>query len=257
MAALTVVGFWGLIPAAANAQGAAAKTTTNSIGMEFVLIPSGSFLMGCNPSNEKCNDNEMPQHRVSISQPFYLGKYEVTQAQWVAVMGNNPSRMKGRDNPVETLSWKDAQVFIQKLNQKEGHNRYRLPTEAEWEYAARAGTSSAYSFGDDANALSGYAWYWGNSGKTTHPVGQKQPNPWGLYDVHGNIREWVQDCWSDNYQGAPTDGSAVDGNDCKWRVLRGGSLFSDPSFARSAYRDAGFPSLRNNGYGLRIAARTQ
>jgi formylglycine-generating enzyme required for sulfatase activity len=166
---------------------AAEKTYTNSIGMEFVLIPSGSFMMGADKNFEDASDDETPRHRVTISQPFYLGKYEVTQGEWAEVMGSNLSRFKGRSNPVENVSWDDAIEFIRRLNQKEGHCRYRLPAEAEWEYAARAGSASTYSFGDDAGQLGRYAWYGGNSGDSTHPVGQKEPNAWGLYDIHGNV----------------------------------------------------------------------
>ena len=165
----------------------------NSIGMEFVLIPSGSFVMGRDPLFEEDRDDELPQHKVNISKPFYLGKYQVTQAQWVAVMEDNPSGFKGPANPVEQVSWNDAQEFIKRLNVKEGHNRYRLPTEAEWEYAARAGADTVYFFGNDENILPVYAWFIDNSRKTPHPVGKKRPNAWGLYDVHGNVWEWVQD----------------------------------------------------------------
>ncbi|MCL2122613.1 MAG: formylglycine-generating enzyme family protein, partial [Desulfovibrionaceae bacterium] len=171
------------------------KTYTNSIGIKFVLIPAGSFLMG----SDARALNEKPPHRVHISKPFYLGKFEVTQEQWQAVMGNNPSRFKGPDNPVEGVSWEDVREFIQRLNEKEGHRRYRLPTEAEWEYAARGGTSSRWSFGDDAGLLDQYAWYKDNSEDTTHPVGQKKSNPWGLHDMHGNVFEWVQDWYGGDY----------------------------------------------------------
>ena len=158
------------VPAVAQAESAArlsgikseskteSKTFTNSIGTEFILIPAGSFMMGADENDEEADDNEMPQHRVTLSQPFYLGKYPVTQAEWVAVMGNNPSENKGRNNPVESVSWNEVQTFISRLNKKEGTNKYRLPTEAEWEYAARAGTKSAYFFGDDVGQLEQYAW---------------------------------------------------------------------------------------------------
>jgi formylglycine-generating enzyme required for sulfatase activity len=131
---------------------AADKTFTNSIGMEFVLISAGLFVMGADKNFEDADDDETPRHQVRISKPFYLGKYEVTQEQWSTVMENNPSQFKGRNNPVEQVSWNDAQEFIKHLNRKEGHKRYRLPTEAEWEYAARAGTTTTYSFGDRAIA---------------------------------------------------------------------------------------------------------
>jgi len=152
------------------------KTHRNSIGMEFVLIPAGTFQMGSDDSN--AYEDEKPVHTVRLTQPFYLGKHEVTQGQWQAVMGNNPSRFTGDPSrPVETVSWDDVQEFIRRLNSREGGAMYRLPTEAEWEYAARAGTTTRWSFGDDASQLRRYAWYEGNAGGQTHPVGQLQPNP--------------------------------------------------------------------------------
>ena len=147
-------------------------TFTNSIGMEFIWIPAGTFMMGSPDSATEAFDNEKPAHRVTISQPFYLGKYPVTQAQWEVVMGNNPSRFKGNPNlPVESVSWNDVPAFMRKLNEREGGRAYRLPTEAEWEYACRAGTTTIYSFGNDAAQLGDYAWYNENSGGETHPVG--------------------------------------------------------------------------------------
>jgi formylglycine-generating enzyme required for sulfatase activity len=168
---------------------AAEKTWSNSIGMDFVLIPAGKFMMG----SDTGDNDEKPVHEVRISKPFYLGKYEVTQGQWQAVLGNNPSNFKGDANlPVGNVSWEDVQEFIRKLNAKEGGTKYRLPTEAEWEYAARAGTTTAYSYGNDVSQLKEYAWYAENAGGKTHPVGQKEPNAWGLHDKHGNVWEWVQ-----------------------------------------------------------------
>ena len=154
----------------------------NSIGMEFVLIPAGEFEMGSPSSETGRSDNEGPVHRVTISQTFYLGKYEVTQEQWEAVMGSNPSYFFrcGSTCPVEQVSWEDVQGFIEELNQREGVGRYRLPTEAEWEYAARAGTQTAYHFGNAGNRLGLYGWYDDNSGGRPHPVGGKRPNAWGL-----------------------------------------------------------------------------
>ena len=178
-------------------QPAAPKTVRNSIGMEFVLIPAGTFQMGSNDSS----DDEKPVHTVRLSRSFYLGKYAVTQARWEAVMGHNPSRFKGDSNrPVEQVSWDDVQEFIRRLNTKESGARYRLPTEAEWEYAARAGSTTAYSFGDGVGQLGQYAWCDGNAGNTTHPVGQLQPNAWGLYDMYGNVGEWVQDRYGSVYE---------------------------------------------------------
>jgi formylglycine-generating enzyme required for sulfatase activity len=196
----------------------------NTIDMEFVLIQPGRFDMG-SPANETGRyDDEGPVHHVTISEEFYLSKYEVTEKQWHKVMGENPSDFKGDDLPVENVSWDDVQEFIKKLNGKENTHKYRLPSEAEWEYAARAGTTSRYSFGDNDSKLGEYAWYIKNSGDKTHPVGKKGANPWGLYDVHGNISEWVQDEWQDTYNGAPDDGSAwEDGVGIVLRVFRGGN----------------------------------
>jgi formylglycine-generating enzyme required for sulfatase activity len=232
-----------------------AGTRTNSIGMEFVLIPAGSFMMGAGRFEGAAVADEKPQHRVTLSKPFYLGKYEVTQEQWAAVMGNNPSRFKGRNNPVETVSWDDAQEFIRRLNAQEEHSRYRLPTEAEWEYAARAGSTGVYSFGDDSGQLEKYAWYSEPDSLrgSTYPVGQKQPNAWGLYDMHGNVYEWVQDWHGERYypnssgtdpQGPPSGSS---------RVLRGGSWLSTAEYCRSAGRNLNTPSLRYDFIGFRLA----
>ncbi len=227
------------------------KSITNSIGMEFVLIPAGEFNMG-SPSNEVGIDNEeSPVHRVKIANGFYIGKYEVTQKQWRKVMENNPSNFKGDNLPVEQVSWNDAQDFIKKLNEKEGANKYRLPSEAEWEYAARAGTKTSYSFGDDESKLGDYAWYDANSGSKTHDVGQKKPNPWGLYDMHGNVWEWVQDSYYSNYNGAPTDGSAWEG-DVSDRVRRGGSWNFNTWGCRSAFRDDFAPAYRYFNLGFRL-----
>ena len=191
--------------------------------MEFEWIPSGEFVMGSSEYEEGISSYEGPVHQVMIEKAFYMGKYEVTQAQWRAVMGDNPSYFEGDDNlPVEQVSWDDAQEFIRKLNAKEGTDKYRLPSEAEWEYACRAGTTTRYSFGDSDANLGECAWYRDNSGEKTHPVGEKKPNPWGLYDMHGNVWEWVQDVWHDNYDGAPNDGSAWESGDSTKRVNRGG-----------------------------------
>ncbi|MDR0379376.1 MAG: formylglycine-generating enzyme family protein [Candidatus Accumulibacter sp.] len=231
----------------------AGRAYTNSIGMEFVLIPDGSFTMGANKNLEEAYDNEMPPHRVHISRPFYLGKHEVTQAQWMAVMDDNPSEFKGRDNPVENVSWNDAQEFIRRLNAKEGTDKYRLPTEAEWEYAARAGTTTRYSFGDDTSNIDRHAWYRGNSGDRTHPVGQKEPNPRGLYDMHGNVWEWVQDWYGEDYYAqspASDPRGPVEGTH---RVLRGGGWSSIARSLRSADRGRNPPELRIENRGFRLA----
>lgn len=226
-----------------------APTFRNSIGMEFVLIPAGEFRMG----SENGRENEKPVHLVRITTPFYLGKYQVTQGQWEAVMGNNPSRFQGDLNrPVEQVSWEDAQEFLRRLGAKEG-KAYRLPTEAEWEYAARAGSTGAYCFGDDVKQLQDYAWYEANAQDTTHPVGQLKPNAWGLYDVHGNVWEWVQD-WFDvsYYQRSPRE-DPQGPEQGKARSLRGGSWLTLPLVARASSRSRLDPGDRLDGDGLRCA----
>ncbi|MDF1591102.1 MAG: SUMF1/EgtB/PvdO family nonheme iron enzyme [Desulfobacterales bacterium] len=207
----------------------AGKKIQNSLGMEFVYIRPGSFTMG-SPANESGRDDDEKQHQVTLTKGFYLQTTEVTQGQWQAVMGNNPSNFKncGESCPVESVSWNDAQAFIQKLNQQDGSDVYRLPTEAEWEYAARAGSATAFANGDisktgceyDAN-LDAMGWYCGNSKDTTHKVAQKKSNAWGLYDMHGNVWEWCQDWYGDYSSGSVTDHSGQSSGSS--RVLRGGS----------------------------------
>ena len=230
---------------------ASEKNYTNSIGMEFVLIPSGSFMMGADQESEPADGDEEPRHPVTISKAFYLGKFEVTQSQWVAVMGDNPSEFKGDNMPVDSVSWDDAQAFLQKLNQMEGTDKYRLPTEAEWEYAARAGTESTYSFGNDTADLGDYAWYDENSGGVTHPVGQKKSNPWGLFDMHGNVAEWVQDWYAQSYQ--PDQSIDPQGNPYgRYRVMRGGCWDYPDWYCRSSDRAAAPPDFRTNPHGFRV-----
>jgi formylglycine-generating enzyme required for sulfatase activity len=234
----------------------------NQMGMELVYVPAGSFMMGSDK-----NDFEKPIHQVTISNGFYMGRYEVTQAQWQEVMGNNPSNFKGDNLPVETVSWNDAQEFIRRLNARGDGYTYRLPSEAEWEYACRAGTT-----GDYAGNLDSMGWYWENSGDArlsgewnydrlkanndrTHPVGQKQPNAWGLYDMHGNVWEWCEDIGHENYNGAPSDGSTwMSGGDSNRRVLRGGSWDNVAVLLRSANRLRLSPVNRNYNHGLRLVA---
>jgi formylglycine-generating enzyme required for sulfatase activity len=228
------------------------KYSTNSIDMEFVLIPAGEFDMGSQSSEVGRYDDEGPVHHVTISEDFYMSKYEVTQKQWREVMGSAPSYFKGDDLPVEQISWDDVQDFIRELNKKENTDIYRLPTEAEWEYAARAGTITRYSFGDDGSDLGDYAWYIGNSAEKTHPVGQRKPNSWGLYDMHGNVYEWVQDKWHSSYEGAPADGSAWEDGSGAFRVFRGGSWGRNAEFCRSAVRDGSVPGFRADILGFRL-----
>ena len=208
------------------------------VTLEMVGLPAGQFLMGSPDSDPDAESWEKPQHQVKLNS-FAIGKYPVTQAQYQAVMGNNPSYFKNNpQNPVEKVSWNDAQAFCQKLSQITGKT-YRLPTEAEWEYACRAGTTTRFYFGDDANQLGDYAWYYGNSQGTTHPVGQKKPNAWGLYDMSGNVWEWCEDDWHYNYIGAPTDGSAwLINSDNRYhsKCRRGGSWVNYPNGCRSAIR---------------------
>jgi formylglycine-generating enzyme required for sulfatase activity len=221
-------------------------TLTNRIGMELVLIPAGTFMMGT-PIEEldaiaggdagyrDWIAHEAPPHRVHISQPFYLGKYPVTQAQWEAVMGQNPSRFKGNPNhPVEQVSWFDVLAFLQKLNDREGGRDYRLPTEAQWEYACRAGTETL-RYHEDVDAI---AWYSATSERhagQTYPVGQKLPNAWGLHDMLGNVWEWCRD-GKRNYTADPvTDPlGPIESRIC--RVIRGGVWVSSARVARAADR---------------------
>ena len=228
---------------------------------EMVVIPTGSFLMGSPPNPEQdpfsnakpvkiSQDNEKPQHRVTI-QLFAIGKYEVTQEQWYAVMGNNPSSNIGHTLPVENISWDDAQLFVQKLSQKTG-KKYRLSSEAEWEYAARGGSTTTYPWGNSESELHIYAWFYA-IGNGTHPVGLKKPNQFGLYDMIGNVWEWTQDCWNLDYSGAPTEGSAWMSGDCSQRVLRGGFWISVPLLLRSAERGKSTSSNRFSYAGFRVA----
>jgi formylglycine-generating enzyme required for sulfatase activity len=224
----------------------------NGLTLEMVGLPAGQFLMGSPDSDPDASDFEKPQHQVQVNS-FAIGKYPVTQAQYQAVMGTNPSFFKNNpQNPVENVNWNDAQAFCQKLSQITGKT-YRLPTEAEWEYACRAGTTTRYYFGDDANQLGDYAWYKANSQQTTHPVGQKKPNAWGLYDMSGNVWEWCEDDWHDNYIGAPKDGSAWLTNDNDYQIVRGGSWYDDPNSCRSAYRFDHYHRVSNfNLVGFRV-----
>jgi serine/threonine-protein kinase len=252
-------------PATANLP----RAVKNSIGMEMVLIPAGSFMMG----SENGRPDEKPVHRVTINYSFYMGKYEVTYSQRQQVTHN---LLSGGDNsPVEEVSWYDAQEFIRKLNEMNDGYTYRIPTESEWEYACRAGTT-----GDYAGNLDAMAWYANNSGRSqidadailrasgdydkrikgngdqTHPVGQKQANAFGLYDMHGNVNEWCEDFFYKDYSGAPTDGSARESSNVDFRVLRGGSWHDPPLSLRSAARMVSDPGNRSAGFGvgLRVVA---
>jgi formylglycine-generating enzyme required for sulfatase activity len=217
----------------------------NSIGMQFKLLPGGTFTMG--------EGKETP-HPVTLTKPFELGVYEVTQEQYEQVMGSKPSKFKGPRNPVEQVDWNDAVAFCRKLSElpsgKSGGYVYRLPTEAEWEYACRAGTTTTYSFGDSESELGAYAWYKDNSGRTTHPVGGKKPNGWGLYDMHGNVFEWCRD-WHGGYpSGSVTDPTGATSS--SRRVSRGGSWYDGARHCRSATRNGGAPGYRLSNHGFRV-----
>jgi formylglycine-generating enzyme required for sulfatase activity len=225
------------------------------VKLEMVLIPAGEFLMGSPDSNKDAQSWEKPQHRVRITKPFHLGKYLVTQEQWETVMGNNPSYFKGPKNPVEQVSWDDCQKFLGKLDTKIGTQggKFVLPTEAQWEYACQAGSKTLYCFGDNEARLGDYAWYRENSGNTAHPVGEKKPNTWGLYDMHGNVLEWCQDWWKDGYyKESPVDDPTgpLKGS---YRVGRGGCWSRVAGFCRSAGRSGAWPGGRYYFLGLRVS----
>ncbi len=243
---------------------------TSKTGMVLVLIPAGRFDMGSPDSDKDAYDHEKPQHPVWITRPFYLGVTEVTQGQYRAVTGENPSYFKGSDDlPVDRVSWNDAIAFCNKLSEldglkpyyrfgageRSGGEGYRLPTEAEWEYACRAGSTTRYGSGDDAAILGEYAWYNGNSGRKTNPVGQKRPNAFGLFDMHGNVWEW---CW-DEYKGDYYKESPVDDppgpapSQASDRVIRGGGWQSNPKYSRSASRSWFTPVDRFSYVGFRLA----
>jgi len=218
----------------------------NSVGMVLVPIPAGEFMMG---------EPTKPTHPVTLTKPFHLGAFEVTQEQYEKVMGKNPSHFKGTNNPVEQVSWHEAVEFCRNLSElpeeKAAGHVYRLPTEAEWEYACRAGTTTKFSFGDDESRFGQHAWFRENAQSKTHPVGEKKPNPWGLYDMHGNVFEWCRD-WYGAYPSepvtdptGPTTGSG--------RVSRGGSWDGDAATCRVAYRYAYDPSYRTLYFGFRLA----
>ncbi len=248
---------------------------TNSIGMRFVLIPPGEFDMGSTEAEVASSlkdaratkqpsyyidhlPDEAPKHQVQITQPIYLGVFEVTQAEYERVMGTNPSRFKGNPRrPVEQVTWEDAVEFCRRLSSSEAEQAtgrsYRLPTEAEWEYACRAGTTTTWYSGDDEAGLKGVAWYGGNRRRgSSQPVGQKKPNAWGLYDMHGNVREWCSDWWQREYTtltvSDPTGPAAG-----SLRVLRGGCWSHDARICRSAYRFRDPPARPDYNLGFRVA----
>ncbi|MEI6150446.1 MAG: formylglycine-generating enzyme family protein [bacterium] len=222
------------------------------VKMELVWIAPGEFMMG-SPANQADRSGDESQRRVRISKGFWMGKYEVTQAQWEKVMGNNPSSYKnaGAKAPVESVSWNDCQTFLERLyGRLQGGLRARLPTEAEWEYACRAGTTTRFTTGDNDTDLDRVGWYESDSGGTTHPVGQKQANAWGLYDMHGNVWEWCRDWYGTYDSGAATDPTGPSSG--SGRVLRGGSWFTNVGFCRSAARSCHDPAVTSFNRGFRV-----
>lgn len=244
-----------------NAADEATVELPGGASMEFVLIEPGTFSMGSPESEPDRDDWEGPQHKVTISHAFYFGRYEVTQGQWLSVMGTSPwhgQKMVIEDprHPATYISWEDAQKFIHRLNEAAGDSLYRLPTEAEWEFACRCGTTTRWSFGDDSTVIGDYAWYSGNTwtiGEAyPHAVGLKQPNPWGLYDMHGNVWEYCQD-WFGNYRDEEqTD--PVGATSSRLRVSRSGDILR-PEYLRCAYRNANPPTMVGDGLGVRLVLR--
>ncbi len=220
--------------------------------MTFSFIPTGSFLMGCN--DKKGSANEKPMHRVTLTNGFFLGIHPVTQAQWKAITGANPSHFLGDDRPVEQVSRDDCQKFCQKLTvHLMGRGSVRLPTEAEWEYACRAGTTTGYHTGDSEAALKKAGWYSGNSGDQTHPVGVLATNAWGLHDMHGNVWEWCRDRYGTYVGSDQADPQGRTKGDS--RVLRGGGWYGHPAGCRAACRHWSRPDVRDHGYGFRCVFR--
>lgn len=223
-----------------------ALVSGGTVDFEMVRLPGGQFLMG----SERGIDLERPVHSVTLK-PFAIGKYEVTQAQWKAVMGgDNPSTFRGGDDlPVENVSWDDIQSFLKRLG-----NGYRLPTEAEWEYAARGGTLTDFFHEEKPGKTGEYAWFNANAGEKTNPVGKKLPNQYGLFDVYGNVWEWCEDDWHDSYDGAPNDGRAwVEEPRTEQRPVRGGSYKFDEISCRSADRGRNSADFRSPDGGFRLA----
>ncbi|HRE22353.1 MAG TPA: formylglycine-generating enzyme family protein, partial [Rhabdaerophilum sp.] len=235
----------------------------------LVVVPKGEFRMG-SPEGEKDRDaDEGPVRTVTIAQPFAVGRYEVTRGQFRAFVRatghaqsgtpckwDSPGIEQADDHPVVCVDWNDAQAYVAWLSKVTGRT-YRLLSEAEWEYAARGVTSASaphprFHFGDSEGSLGTYAWFSGNSGSRTHPVGGKQPNGWGLYDMHGNVWEWVQDCYVDSYNGAPIGGAVRDGAATCTRVVRGGSWINPPRGLRATDRDGGAPDYRDTDLGFRV-----
>ncbi len=230
-----------------------AHSFSNSIGIEFVLVPAGSFQMGAH-ENEDATSKEKPRHQVTISKPFYISKHEITQKQWENVMGHNPSVHVGPTRPVDRVSWNDVQIFLQRLNGREKTTTYKLPTEAQWEYAARAGSETSYCYGDDQQGkkLIQYGWFEANSNKQSQPIGELKPNDWGIHDMHGNVQEWVQDRFDRKYYSKSPATDPHGPEKGRKRVTRGGSWINPAYHCRSAARAYYSPDYVDNDIGLRI-----
>ena len=222
----------------------------DGISIEMVKVEAGTFMMGATSEMKDPYDDEKPVHQVTLTNDYYMGKYEVSQALWEAVMGSNPSEYKGDNLPVETVSWNDCQEFISKLNSMTGR-KFRLPTEAEWEYSARGGKKSrSYQYSGSSN-ISGVAWYDGNSGSKTHPVGTKQANELGIYDMTGNVWEWCSDWYGFYSSSSQTNPTGADSGSS--RVFRGGSWYGNARYCRLSFRDCTPPDCRGYNLGLRLA----
>ncbi|MDR1109323.1 MAG: formylglycine-generating enzyme family protein [Deltaproteobacteria bacterium] len=243
------------------AQGdARAPIVTNSVDMTFVLVPAGRFLMGAGPGFRGDGEYERPAHEVSISRPFRLSRGEVTFEQWNRVMGGvrfyGEKGRKGQRGlvPIDNVSWEDATEFVARLNELEGTSKYRLPTEAEWEYAARAGTATAYFFGDDPAGMAAFAWCGeGFAQGGTHPVMTREPNQFGLHDMLGNVSEWVADWFSPSYYGPKASRDPRGPASGEEKVHRGGAFASDPKTCQAAWRESDLPGLRSLNIGFRVA----
>ncbi|MBI4880789.1 MAG: formylglycine-generating enzyme family protein [Planctomycetes bacterium] len=242
------------VDATPGAGGYAREVRDPRTGMVFVLIEPGEFWMGSPEGEEGREDDEGPRHRVRISKPFLLGKTEVTQEQWWAVMQTEPwpAQGGGDDYPAVCVSYEDANEFCKRLSETDGV-AYRLPTEAEWEYACRAGTETQYSFGDDEGRLAEYAWYSENTSGHAEPVGQKKPNPWGLHDMHGNVWEWCVDAYDKHYDERSPAADPVRTVGGGVRSLRGGSWNYSRRICRSANRSSYDPDSRYDILGFRVA----
>ena len=240
----------GILFVSLPAEASSKKTIDSTTGMEFVLAPAGCFQMG--DGSDDGEDDEKPVHEVCLD-AFAIGIHEVTQGEWKKVTGSNPSHFKncGDNCPVESVSWTDVQKFISNLNKQSG-STYRLPTEAEWEYAARSGGKQETFSGDkDPNTVS---WHEGNSGQATHPVGQKQPNGLGIYDMSGNVWEWVADWYAeDSYAKSPRK-NPLGASTGKFRINRGGSWYVEAVSARTTIRGSNEPERRTSNLGFRLAA---